>query len=113
MVRESTLLDSRVQLSLDLATTTALDDVQRQRALTHLGERLNGSVLTVTAAEHRSQRHNRVAARERLAAVLRASLAPPRLRRPTKPSRAAKMRRLADKKKRSELKAGRRRPGME
>ena len=32
--------DSRVQLSLDLATTTALDDVQRQRALTHLGERL-------------------------------------------------------------------------
>ena len=64
--------DSRVQLSLDLATTTALDDVQRQRALTHLGERLNGSVLTVTAAEHRSQRHNRVAARERLAAVLRA-----------------------------------------
>ena len=82
--------DSRVQLSLDLATTTALDDVQRQRALTHLGERLNGSVLTVAAAEHRSQRHNRVAARERLAAVLRASLAPPRLRRPTKPSRAAK-----------------------
>lgn len=105
--------DSRVQLSLDLATTTALDDVQRQRALTHLGERLNGSVLTVAAAEHRSQRRNRVAARERLATVLRASLAPPRLRRPTKPSRAAKMRRLADKKKRSELKAGRRRPGME
>ena len=102
-----------VQLSLDLATTAALDDVQRQRALTHLGERLNGSVLTVAAAEHRSQRRNRVAARERLAAVLRASLAPPRLRRPTKPSRAAKMRRMADKKKRSELKAGRRRPGME
>ena len=105
--------DSRVQLSLDLGATSALTDRQRERALRELGDRLTGSVLTVTASENRSQRRNRVAARERLAAVLRASLAPPRLRRPTKPSRAAKMRRMADKKKRSELKAGRRRPGME
>ena len=105
--------DSRVQLSLDLAATVALNDEQRERALRELGDRLAGTVLTITAAETRSQRRNRVAARERLAAVLRASLAPPRLRRPTKPSRAAKMRRMADKKKRSELKAGRRRPGME
>ena len=62
-----------MQLSLDLAATAALDEKQRERALRELGERLTGSVLTVTAAETRSQRRNRAAARERLAEVLRAS----------------------------------------
>ena len=99
-----------MQLSLDLATTTALDNAQRQRALTHLGERLNGSVLTVAAAEHRSQRRNRAAARERLGEILRASLVPPTPRRPTKPTHASKLRRLDAKKRRSEVKARRRRP---
>lgn len=102
--------DSRVQLSLDLATTTALNDKQRERALSVLGDRLSGTVLTITAAEHRSQRRNRTAARERLAHVLRAALTPPTPRRATKPTRASKLRRLADKKKRGEVKARRRRP---
>ncbi|MFZ2510466.1 MAG: peptide chain release factor-like protein, partial [Gordonia sp. (in: high G+C Gram-positive bacteria)] len=43
--------DSRVQLSLDLATTTALDGGQRRRALTALGPRLDGTVLTITASQ--------------------------------------------------------------
>ena len=102
--------DSRVQLSLDLATTTALNDKQRERALSVLGDRLSGTILTITAAEHRSQRRNRAAARERLAEVLRAALVPPVPRRPTKPTRASKLRRLADKKRRSEVKVRRRRP---
>ena len=102
--------DSRVQLSLDLATTTALNDKQRERALSVLGDRLSGTALTITAAEHRSQRRNRAAARERLAHVLRAALTPPTPRRATKPTRASKLRRLADKKRRSEIKARRRRP---
>ncbi|SIA77408.1 peptidyl-tRNA hydrolase domain-containing protein [Mycobacteroides abscessus subsp. abscessus] len=102
--------DSRVQLSLDLATTTALNDKQRERALRELEDRLSGSVLTITAAEHRSQRRNRAAARERLAEVLRSALVPPVPRRATKPTRASKLRRLADKKRRSEVKARRRRP---
>ena len=102
--------DSRVQLSLDLATTTALNDKQRERALSVLGDRLSGTVLTIAAAEHRSQRRNRTAARERLAHVLRAALTPPTPRRATKPTRASKLRRLADKKRRSEIKARRRRP---
>ena len=98
--------DSRVQLSLDLATTTALNDKQRERALSVLGDRLTGTILTITAAEHRSQRRNRAAARERLAQVLRAALTPPVPRRATKPT----LRRLAEKKRRSEVKARRRRP---
>ena len=102
--------DSRVQLSLDLATTVALNEKQRERALSVLGDRLSGTVLTITAAEHRSQRRNRAAACERLAHVLRAALTPPTPRRATKPTRASKLRRLADKKRRSEIKARRRRP---
>ena len=102
--------DSRVQLSLDLATTVALNEKQRERALSVLGDRLTGTLLTITAAEHRSQRRNRTAARERLAHVLRAALTPPTPRRATKPTRASKLRRLADKKRRSEIKARRRRP---
>ena len=102
--------DSRVQLSLDLAMTTALNDKERERALSVLGDRLSGTVLAVTAAEHRSQRRNRAAARERLAEVLRSALVPPVPRRATKPTRASKLRRLADKKRRGEVKARRRRP---
>jgi len=102
--------DSRVQLSLNLATTTALNDKQRERALSVLEDRLSGTVLTITAAEHRSQRRNRAAARERLAEVLRAALVPPIPRRPTKPTRGSKLRRLDAKKRRSEAKARRRRP---
>ena len=102
--------DSRVQLSLDLGSTTALNDKQRERALSVLGERLTGTNLTITAAEHRSQRRNRGAARERLAQVLRAALTPPAPRRATKPTRGSKLRCLAQKRKRSEVKARRRRP---
>ncbi|EFU61337.1 alternative ribosome rescue aminoacyl-tRNA hydrolase ArfB [Actinomyces sp. oral taxon 180] len=102
--------DSRVQLSLDLGSTTALNDKQRERALSVLGERLTGTNLTITAAEHRSQRRSRGAARERLAQVLRAALTPPAPRRATKPTRGSKLRRLAQKRKRSEVKARRRRP---
>ena len=102
--------DSRVQLSLDLATTTALNDKQRERALSVLGDRLTGTILTITAAEHRSQRRNRGAARERLGEVLRAALTQPVPWRATKPTRGAKLRRLAEKRRRSEVKARRRRP---
>ena len=101
--------DSRVQLSLDLGSTSALGEKQRERALSVLGERLTGTVLTIAAAEHRSQRRNRAAARERLGEILRAALTPPIPRRATKPTRASKLRRLDAKKRRSEVKARRRR----
>src|SRR5690625_1266032 len=105
--------DSRVQLSLDIATTTALDETQRQRALSRLTPRLSGTVLTVSAAEHRSQRRNRVAARERLAALLREAIVPPTVRRPTRPTRASQRRRLEGKRIRSQIKRNRMRPGPE
>ena len=103
--------DSRVQLSLDLATTSALTDRQRERALARLSTRLVGTTLTVDASEHRAQRRNRSAARERMAALLREALAPPPpSRRATKPTRGSQRRRLAAKSRRGEIKRARSRP---
>ncbi len=98
--------DSRVELEYDVAASTALTDEQRSRALRNLDGRLVGGRLIVTASEHRSQHRNRVAARERLADLLRTALAPPPPpRRPTKPSAGARRRRLDAKKQRGETKA--------
>jgi ribosome-associated protein len=101
--------DSRVELSYDLAGSSALGPVLKERALAALTERLVDGVLTVVAAEHRSQLLNRRAARTRLAAVLRdATAPPPRARRPTRPSRGSQERRIAAKKRRGETKRLRR-----
>ncbi|MEX0651413.1 MAG: alternative ribosome rescue aminoacyl-tRNA hydrolase ArfB, partial [Actinomycetota bacterium] len=91
--------DSRVELSLDIASTTALGPILRARALERLASRLVDGVLTVTASERRSQLRNREAALERLAETLRAAVAPPAPpRRPTRATRGSVQRRLADKK---------------
>jgi ribosome-associated protein len=101
--------DSRVQLSLDLTTTTALGPAQRARALQRLADRLVDGVLTVTAQEERSQLRNREIALERLADILAEAVAPPpRARRPTKPSKRAVERRIAGKKRRAKTKRLRR-----
>jgi ribosome-associated protein len=102
--------DSRVELEYDVVASAALSDPQRARALARLVGRLVDGRLIVVASEHRSQHRNRVAARERLAELVRTSLAPPPpSRRPTRPSRGAKERRLAGKRHRAETKALRRR----
>jgi ribosome-associated protein len=101
--------DSRVELSLDVARTSALGPVQRARVLECLSRRLVDGVLTVKASEHRSQLRNREAALERMAKTLAAALAPPPpRRRPTRPTRGAVERRLADKKRRARTKRLRR-----
>jgi ribosome-associated protein len=100
--------DSRVELSFDVARSPSLPETTRARMLARLEGRLVDGVITVAASEHRAQLANRRAARERLAALLtEAAAAPPRKRRPTKPSRAAKQRRLDQTKRRSETKRGR------
>ena len=93
--------DSRVQLELDIAGCADLDEQQRSRLLDRLGP-----VVVVTVSEHRSQHRNRMTARERLAARIRDALAPPPpSRRPTRPGRGAKERRLRAKRERSETKS--------
>jgi len=101
--------DSRVELSLDIAHTSALGPVQRARALDRLHGRLVDGVLTVRASAQRSQLQNREAARERMAAIVAKAIAPPPpKRRPTKPGKAATERRLADKRRRARTKRMRR-----
>ncbi len=91
--------DSRVELSLDLAALDGLvSEPARQRALRRLHPRLIDGVLTVVAAEHRSQLRNRDVARERMTALIVEALRPdPPERRPTKPSRRARQRRMDEK----------------
>ena len=104
--------DSRVELSFDLAATSALPPVLKERAMRALAGRLTGGVLTVTASEHRSQLRNRQAAASRLTTILtEATAPPPPPRRATRPSRGARERRLAAKKQRSEIKRLRRPDG--
>jgi ribosome-associated protein len=101
--------DSRVELSFDIARSPAVPDDLRPRLLARLASRLTDGVLTIAASEHRAQLANREAARARLVAMLREAAAPPPpTRRPTKPTRGAKQRRLAEKKRRGDVKRGRR-----
>jgi ribosome-associated protein len=103
--------DSRVELSWNLAETTALPASLKERALKRLGRRLVDGVLTVTASEHRAQLQNRRAAETRLVALVADAIAaPPPRRKPTRPSRGAVQARLDAKRRRGEIKRHRRSP---
>ena len=98
--------DTRVELLFAPGTSTAFTDAQRARLLRNLAESLTQGQVSVVASEHRSQLRNRVAARERLVALLREAVAPPPApRRTTKPSRASQRRRIEAKKQRGQTKA--------
>ncbi len=100
--------DSRVELLFDVAGSPSVPDDLRERILERLSGRLVDGVVTVTASEHRAQRANRQAARERLAQLLReASAPPPPRRRPTRPTRGSQQRRLDTKKRRGRIKRAR------
>jgi ribosome-associated protein len=100
--------DSRVELSFDVAGSPSVPAYLQERMLSRLGPRLVDGVLTIAASEQRNQLANRRAARERLASVLRdAAAPPPPPRRPTRPTRGSKERRIANKKRRGEIKRGR------
>ena len=106
--------DSRAQVSLDVGTASGFTDSQRSLLRERLSGRLVDDVLTVTAQDERSQYRNRKLAVQRLVALLAEGLAPPpKKRRPTKPGKAAKARRLDAKKRRGQTKALRQRPGSD
>jgi len=96
---------SRVEAVFDVESSTALDEVQRNR----LRERL-GPIVTAVAQEARGQARNRELALQRLAEKLAKGLATRRRRRPTRPTRASRQRRLAQKRRTAERKRARRRP---
>jgi ribosome-associated protein len=101
--------DSRAQLRWDVAASTALSAEQRARVIARLGRRLIDGVLQISASEQRSQLQNRDAAERRLVELVAAALAPaPRARRATRPARGSVERRIAGKRRRSDVKRLRR-----
>jgi ribosome-associated protein len=98
-----------VELRVDLTASSLPEDV-KARLIALAGKRVAGDgVLLIDAREHRTQSQNRDAARARLLALVERALQRPKKRTRTRPTRAAKERRLESKKKRASAKASRRR----
>ncbi len=96
---------SRVEASFDVLASQTLSEAQRDRMLTRAGPRV-----VAIAQDERSQARNRELALTRLAERLAASLAVPKHRRPTRPTKASQERRLQAKRQTTERKRERRRP---
>jgi ribosome-associated protein len=100
---------TRIELLWDLTGSQAITEDQRLRLRAKLVARLDADGrVRVVANGRRSQRQNRRDAEERLAALIKYALHVPKKRRPTKPTRAAREKRLAEKKRRSVIKRERR-----
>jgi len=98
-------VSSAVQLRFDLAGSRALAERVKTRLRTLAGQRLNedGSVLII-ARRHRTQDQNRRDALERLSDLIERALIEPKARHATRPTRAAKERRLQSKRKHQRVK---------
>ena len=97
--------DTRVEASFDVEASSALSEAQKRRVVGKAGP-----VLRAIAQDERSQWRNRELATERLVESLREALRVPRRRRPTKPTKASRERRLEQKRRRSNTKRLRRPP---
>jgi ribosome-associated protein len=98
--------ETRVEAIFDVEASSALSDAQKRRVVAKAGP-----VLRAVAQDERSQLRNKELAVERVVEVLREALRVPRRRTPTKPTKAARERRLTEKKRRGETKKLRRPPG--
>lgn len=104
-------VNSRVILEWPVTTSPSLPEPVRERFLTQFGTRVSGEgILALASDEYRDQPRNLQACLDRLAAMIRSVLVPPKPRRETKPSRASQRRRVAAKQARGQIKQGRKRP---
>lgn len=99
---------SRVEAAFDISASGSLTPAQKRILIERLG-----STARAVSKESRSQTRNREIAIERLRERLAAGMRRPKQRRPTRPSRAARRRRLESKRRRSERKRMRRRPDID
>jgi ribosome-associated protein len=96
---------TRVELLFDVAGSPSLTEAQRERALKALAPYIDSDgVLHLISQTFRSQFRNREEAVERFQTLMRRAMKVPKRRRPARPSRAARERRLASKRRRSEIK---------
>jgi ribosome-associated protein len=104
-------VSSAAQLRFDARRSPSLDDAVSARLQTIAGSRLTqDGVIVITAARFASQERNRADAIARLAALIAKAATPPVKRRPTRPTKASKERRLAGKSHRATVKSLRGRP---
>lgn len=102
-----------VQLRFDVRHSPSLPAYVRRRAEALAGSRLTkDGIIVLTANRYRTQGQNRDDARDRLVELLRRATERPKLRRPTRPSRAARARRMDNKAKRGALKKNRAKRGF-
>src|SRR6188768_2040285 len=100
--------DSAVMLRFDVANSPNLPEMVKNRLAALAGSRITrDGVLTLRSEGSRSQLLNRQEVRERLFELIREATIVPKKRRPTKPSKAAKARRVDTKKQRAQIKSGR------
>jgi ribosome-associated protein len=98
-------VSTAVQLSFDVRRSPSLPPMVRSRLLKLGGSRVDkDGVLTIHAHRHRTRERNRADALERLVDLIRQASHIPKARRPTRPSRAAKARRVDEKKQRAKTK---------
>ena len=103
--------ETRVLLRWNVLDSTSVTQSQRARILERLASRISREgVLQVAAEDHRSRTRNLELARQRLAEFLAAALHSDPPRKATKPTKAARKRRVDDKKKRGDIKQSRRKP---
>ena len=102
-------VSSKVELRWNVRASAVLRDDDRAWLLGRLSNRLTGDgTLIVTSTATRDQIANREDAMAKLVAIVAAALDRPKFRKPTKVSKGAKRRRVADKRHRAEIKRGRR-----
>jgi len=106
--QHANVTSSRIEAVFDVRASATLTDSQRDRLLSRLGPRV-----TAVAQDARSQHRNRILALERLRNKLGDAMRTPKHRRPTRPGRGAKERRLSGKRRQAERKQARRRPSAD
>jgi ribosome-associated protein len=100
-------VSSGIELRFDIHAST-LSPTHKERLLSRRDHRINETgVVVIQACTYRTQSENRAEAIARLEVLIEATRKPPKKRIKTKPSKAAKRRRLEDKKKRSVIKKNR------
>jgi ribosome-associated protein len=101
-------VSSAVQLRFDVVRSPSLPDPVRLRLIALSGSRLTkDGVLIIVGRQYRDQNRNRIDVRERLAELIREAAVIPKTRRPTRPTRASKERRIEGKKVRAGIKKNR------
>jgi ribosome-associated protein len=101
-------VSTAVQLRFNVVTSQSLPAPVRERLLTLSANRINAAgELVIMSQRFRTQARNRIDARERLIELIRSAAQPPVARRKTRPTAAARERRLTAKRRRSEIKRAR------